>query len=130
MATSPLAEKAVFEDMSDGDTLVGIKGGVVGRFENMKANILMGLGAAKVVLAGATSARVQLAVSGISGISITAVDADVRFALGNGSINATSTSHYLAKGQSRDFRVEPGQYLAAIRAGSENGSVEITELLA
>jgi len=95
-----------------------------------KRNILLGLGGAKSVAAGSTSARVQLATSGIVGVSITATGADIRFALGNSSVTASGTSHYLPQGQSRDFAVSASQYIAAIRNGSTDGVLEITELSA
>lgn len=96
----------------------------------LPTNILMGLGGAKAVAAGSSSARVQLATSGIVGVSITAVGADMYFALGDGTVAATTSSHYLPEGQSRDFRVATSQYIAAIRAGSTDGSLKITELTA
>lgn len=93
-------------------------------------NILMGIGAARSVAAGSTSARVQLSSSGIVGVSVTAVGADVYFALGNGTVTASSASHFLPEGQSRDFRVSASQYIAAIRAGEADGTLHITELQA
>ena len=96
----------------------------------LPTNILMGLGGAKAVAAGSSSARVQLATSGIVGVSITAVGADMHFALGDGTVAATTSSHYLPEGQSRDFRVATSQYIAAIRAGDTDGVLEITELTA
>lgn len=98
--------------------------------DKIPANILVGIAGAKSVAAGSTSARVQLATSGIAGVSITAVGADACFAVGDGTVVATTSDHYLPEGQSRDFRVTPGQYIAAIRAGSTDGSIKITELVA
>lgn len=96
----------------------------------LPANILMGLGGAKRVDAQAASARVQLATSGIAGVSITAVGAAIRYALGDGTVTASATDHYLPEGQSRDFRVATSQYIAAIRAGDTDAVLEITELSA
>ena len=94
----------------------------------LPSNILFSLGGAKRVSAGSTSARVQLATSNIRGVSITAVGADIRYSLGDNTVTASSTSHYLPQGQSRDFAVSASQYIAAIRAGSTDGTLEITEL--
>lgn len=96
----------------------------------LPANILMGIVGAKRVSAGAASARVQLATSGIVGVSITAVGAAIRYALGDGTVTASATDHYLPEGQSRDFRVATSQYIAAIRAGDTDAVLEITELSA
>lgn len=101
---------------------------IVARSASLRADILLGLGAPKRVAAEAASARVQLSTSAVRGVSVTAVGANVRFALGGSDVTATATSHYLPEGQGRDFRVEPGQYIAAIRADSTDGVLEITEL--
>lgn len=89
--------------------------------------ILMGLGTARRVSAGSTSASEALTASGIVGVSITAVGAAVRY---NINAAATATSHYLPEGQSRDFKVAPSTVIHAIRADSTDGVLEITELLA
>lgn len=90
-------------------------------------NILMGLGAARRVTAGSTSASQALTTSGIAGISITAIGADIRYNIGAA---ASATSHYLPEGQSRDIRVGASAVVHAMRAGSTDGVLEITELLA
>lgn len=117
---------------SDGKLLVD--GGAIGNDlrggAKLPANILMGIVGAKRVNAQAASARVQLATSGIVGVSITAVGAAIRYALGDGTVTASATDHYLPEGQSRDFRVSASQYIAAIRAGDADGVLEITELSA
>lgn len=114
---------------SDGKLLVdGAIGDDLRGGAKLPANILMGLGGAKRVDAQAASARVQLATSGIAGVSITAVGAAIRYALGDGTVTASATDHYLPEGQSRDFRVATSQYIAAIRAGGTDGTLEITEL--
>lgn len=100
----------------------------IARGASIHADILVGLGSRKTVAADSTSARVQLSTTGIRGVSVTAMGADVRFALGDAAVTASATSHYLPEGQSRDFKVEPGQYIAAIRAASTDGDLEITEL--
>lgn len=93
-------------------------------------NILLGLGGSISISAEAASQRVQLANSGIVGVSITAVGADVYFNLGDNTVTASTASHYLPEGQSRDFRASPGQYIAVMRAGSTDGFLKITQLTA
>ena len=92
------------------------------------ANILMAVGPAKRIAAEAASARVQLSTTGIRGVSVTAVGDDVRMEVGDDTVVASATSHYLPSGTSRDFQVTPGQYVAAIQVDGA-AVLEITELV-
>jgi hypothetical protein len=86
-------------------------------------------GAARQLAAGATTANTALT-AGVFRISIRAVGADIRFAVGAGSQTANATtSHFIANGERLDFAVPPGANIAVIRDGSTNGTLEVTELI-
>lgn len=86
-------------------------------------------GAARQLAAGATTANTALT-AGVFRISMRAVGADIRFALGAGSQTANATtSHFIANGERLDFAVPPDANIAVIRDGSTNGTLEVTELI-
>ena len=86
-------------------------------------------GAARQLAAGATTANTALT-AGVFRISMRAVNADIRFAVGAGSQTANATtSHFIANGERLDFAVPPSANIAVIRDGSTNGTLEVTELI-
>lgn len=85
-------------------------------------------GVARQLTAGATSANTALT-AGVFRISMRAVGADVRFAIGQGSQTANATtSHFIADGERLDFAVTSGSNIAVIRDASTDGVLEVTEL--
>ena len=85
-------------------------------------------GVARQLAAGAASANVALT-STCRRVSIHANGAAVRFAIGSSAQTATATSHYLASGETKDFLVPATPNIAAIRGGTTDGVLEITELV-
>jgi len=85
-------------------------------------------GLARQLSAGSTSANTALT-SGITRISMRAVGADIRFAMGMGAQTATATSHFIANGERLDFACYPGANIAVIRNGTSDGTLEVTELI-
>ena len=86
-------------------------------------------GAARQLAAGATTANTALT-AGVFRISMRAVNADIRFAVGAGSQTANATtSHFIANGERLDFAVPPDANIAVIRDGSTSGTLEVTELI-
>ncbi len=85
-------------------------------------------GAARQLTAGATTANTALS-AGVFRVSMRATGADIRFVIGSGSQTATTTSHLIANGERLDFAVPPGANIAVIRAGTTNGTLELTELI-
>ena len=86
-------------------------------------------GAARQLAAGSTTANTALT-AGVFRISMRAVGADIRFAVGAGSQTANATtSHFIANGERLDFAVPPGANIAVIRDGSASGTLEVTELI-
>lgn len=83
---------------------------------------------ARQLAAGAASANLALTV-GTNRISVYARDADIRYALGTSAQTATGTSHFIASGERLDLVAPIGTpNIAAIRAGTTDGTLEITEL--
>ena len=89
--------------------------------------ILGEVGAAKQRSATTTSARIALT-STTRRVSIKAVGADMRNAFGGSTIEATTTSHYIADGERLDFACPEGTYIA-VETISGTGTLEITELV-
>ena len=85
-------------------------------------------GTARQLTAGAVSANTTLT-SGVFRISIRASSADIRFEIGSGAQTASATSHFIAKNERLDFAVPSNANIAVIRAGTTDGTLEITELL-
>ena len=84
-------------------------------------------GTARQLSAGATSTNVALT-SGTKRISMVAVGADIRFAVGSSSQTATSTSHLILYGERLEFAMPATANIAAIRNAGVSGTLEITEL--
>jgi hypothetical protein len=86
-------------------------------------------GAARQLAAGATTANTALT-AGVFRISMRAVGADIRFAVGASSQTANATtSHFIANGERLDFAVPPSANIAVIRDGNTSGTLEVTELI-
>lgn len=95
----------------------------------LQVEVLGMLGTSRSVAAGSASAEVTLTTT-CRRVRVTAVGADICFRAGTGSIgSAVTTDHYMVSGTSADFAVEANSKIAAIRAGSTDGSLRITELL-
>jgi hypothetical protein len=77
--------------------------------------------------AGATSANTALS-AGIFRISMRAVGADIRFAIGQGAQTADVHSHFIANGERLDFAITNGANIAVLRAATDDGTLEVTEL--
>ena len=54
---------------------------------------------------------------------------DIRFAIGSTSQTASGTSHYIANGERLDLVVPATPNIAVIRAGSIDGTLEVSELV-
>lgn len=61
--------------------------------------------------------------------SIVAIGADIRFEVSSSSATATAASHLILEGERLDIHLPATPNIAAIRNGSVNGTLEITELL-
>ena len=82
---------------------------------------------ARQLAAGSASANTVLT-SACRRISILAVNADIRYAIGSTAQTASATSHFLALGERVDLRLPTTPNIAVIRAGSTDGTCELTEL--
>jgi hypothetical protein len=85
-------------------------------------------GVARQLAAGATTANTALTAS-CRRISIRAVGADIRFAIGTGAQTATATSHFIADGERLDLGVPVEPNIAVLRNATTSGTLELTELL-
>ena len=84
-------------------------------------------GTARALSAGSSSMTTTLTDS-ISRISIRAVGADIRFDIGAGTVDAAN-GHFIADGERLDFAVPFGAKIAVKRDGTDNGTLELTELV-
>lgn len=84
-------------------------------------------GVARQLAAGATSANTALTV-GVGRISIYARGADIRYLVGSSSQTASATSHFIASGERLDIDVPATPNIAVIRAGTTDGTLEVSEL--
>lgn len=85
-------------------------------------------GVARQLSAGASSANTALSGS-VYRISMRAVGADIRFAIGQGTQTANAaTSHFIADGERLDFSITHGANIAVIRDATTDGVLELTEL--
>jgi hypothetical protein len=82
----------------------------------------------KVVAAGATSAFVALTAA-CRRASIIAIGADIRFDVSSGTPTASATTHLILEGERLDIHLPASPSIAAIRNGTVNGTLEITELV-
>ena len=85
-------------------------------------------GAARQLAAGSTSVNTALT-TGVFRVSMRATGADIRFAIGPSAQTATTSSHFIANGERLDFAVDPTANIAVLRAGTTNGTLELTELV-
>jgi hypothetical protein len=90
-------------------------------------------GIARQLAAASASANVALT-STCRRVSLFARGADIRYSIGSSAQTATTTSgvatsHYLAQGERIELVVPATPNIAAIRAGTTDGTLEITELL-
>ena len=86
-------------------------------------------GVARQLTAGVASASTALTTN-ISRVSIRCRNADVRFRVGVGTQTANaSTSHFIAAGERLDLAVPFNSAIGYIRAGSNDGILEVTELI-
>jgi hypothetical protein len=84
-------------------------------------------GTARQLSAGATSQNTALT-SSVRRVSVRAVGADIRYAVGGSSRTASATSHFIAAGERLVFSVPESANIAVIRAGGTDGTLELTEL--
>lgn len=86
-------------------------------------------GVARQLTAGASSASTALT-SNVGRISVRCRNADARYVIGKGIQTANaSTSHFIAAGERLDLAVPLGSSIGYIRAGSNDGILEVTELI-
>jgi hypothetical protein len=85
-------------------------------------------GVARQLAASSTSTNTALTTT-CRRISAFARGADIRFAIGSSSQTASSTSHYIANGERLDLVVPATPNIAVIRAGSIDGTLEVSELV-
>jgi hypothetical protein len=84
---------------------------------------------ARQLSAGATSTNMVLT-STCQRASLFARGADIRFRIGSGATQtATTNSHWIANGERLDVRLPVSANIAAIRAASVDGVLEISELI-
>jgi hypothetical protein len=85
-------------------------------------------GTARQLAAGNTSANTALTTT-CRRISMRAVGADIRYAIGSTSQTATATTHFIANGERLDLAVPVTPNIAVLRNGTTDGTLELTELL-
>jgi hypothetical protein len=85
-------------------------------------------GVARQLAAGATSANTALT-STCRRISMRAVGADIRYAIGSSAQTASATSHFIGNSERLDVAVPATPNIAVIRNASTSGTLELTELL-
>jgi hypothetical protein len=84
-------------------------------------------GTARQLSAGAASPNTALTPS-VRRVSVRAVGADIRYAVGGSSQTASATSHFIAAGERLVFSVPESANIAVVRAGGTDGTLELTEL--
>lgn len=83
---------------------------------------------ARQLAAGSTSVNTALT-STCHRISVRAVGADIRYAIGNSPQTASATSHFIANGERLDLAIPvTTPNIAVIRNATTNGVLEVTEL--
>jgi len=85
-------------------------------------------GVARQLAAGSTSANTALTTT-CRRISIKAVGADIRYAIGSTSQTAALTTHFISSGERLDLALPETPNIAVIRNASTDGVLEVTELL-
>jgi len=61
-------------------------------------------------------------------ISMKAIGADIRYAIGSTSQTASATTHFIGNGERLDLAVPETPNIAVIRGGSTDGTLELSEL--
>lgn len=92
-----------------------------------ETEVLAFLGASEQVAAGSSSARVALPAA-TRGFRVTATG-PLAFKLGDGTVAATTTDHYLGAGDTIEFRAGNATHVAAIRTGATDSVLRISALL-
>jgi len=82
---------------------------------------------ARQLSAGSSSANTALTTT-CRRISIKAIGADIRYAIGSSSQTASATSHFIGNGERLDLAVPATPNIAVLRNGSTDGTLELTEL--
>lgn len=83
---------------------------------------------ARQLSAGSASANTALT-STCRRISVRAVGADIRYAIGSTPQTASATSHFIANGERLDLAVPAAPNIAVIRNATTSGTLEVTELI-
>jgi len=83
---------------------------------------------ARQLAAGSASANTALT-STCRRVSVRAVGADIRYAIGSSAQTASVSSHFIANGERLDLAVPATPNIAVIRNGTTNGTLEVTELV-
>lgn len=104
------------------------QGRTVGAVDPMPTEPLGVPGVARQLAAGASSVNTALT-STCRRISMRAVGADIRYAIGSSSQTASATSHLIGIGERLDVAVPATPNIAVIRNASTSGTLELTELL-
>ena len=89
---------------------------------------LAAVGVARQLAAGSASVNTALTTT-CRRISIHARGADIRYVIGTGAQVASGTSHFVASGERLDIDVAASSQIAVIRAGSTDGTLEVSELV-
>jgi len=82
---------------------------------------------ARQLSAGSSSANTALTTT-CRRISIKAIGADIRYAIGSTSQTASATTHFIGNGERLDLAVPETPNIAVIRGGSTDGTLELSEL--
>ena len=98
------------------------------KYGSAQVEILGEVGDAKQLSVLSTASAYKILTSTTRRVSIKAVGADMRYAFGGSTIEATTTSHYIADGERLDFACPEGTYIA-VETVSGTGDLEITELV-
>jgi hypothetical protein len=93
----------------------------------LPVDTLAAVDVARQLAAGGASANTALTTT-CRRISIHARGADIRYAIGTSAQTASSTSHFIAAGERLDLDVAANSQIAVIRAGSTDGTLELSEL--
>lgn len=83
---------------------------------------------ARQLAAGSASVNTTLT-STCRRISIRAVNANIRYAIGSTAQTASATSHFIADGERLDLALPATPNIAVIRNATTDGTLEVTELI-
>jgi hypothetical protein len=136
--TSTLATEAtlagIASTVATEATLAGITSGLAteATLSSIEAKIPAPLASqpsvARQLAAGSTTANTALTAS-VRRVSIRAVGADIRYAVGSGSQTASATSHFIAQNERLEIAVPASPNIAVIRNASTDGTLELSELI-